>query len=155
MAPTTASVRGEEDSGTMSIRGFDHVAIPTAKPDELIAFYNQLGFTVVDEERWRAGEAPFFAFRFGEHKINVHPPELWSRPEFTLRGPGAPPGCGDLCFVWDGLVPDLLGLLDRAGAAIEVGPVPREGGRGGGKAAGTSVYTRDPDGNLLEFIVYR
>jgi len=29
--------------------------------------------------------------------------------------------------------------------------VPRQGGR---KADGSSVYIRDPDGNLLEFILY-
>ena len=55
---------------------------------------------------------------------------------------------------------DFQGSSSRAAAAavrpvVTPGPVPREGGRGGGKAAGTSVYTRDPDGNLLEFIVYR
>ena len=35
-----------------------------------------------------------------------------------------------------------------------LGPVPREGGRGGGRDMGVSIYTRDPDHNLLEFIVY-
>ena len=45
-------------------------------------------------------------------------------------------------------------MLDGAGAAIELGPVDMIGGRGGGKDAGVSVYTRDPDANLLEFIVY-
>ncbi len=51
--------------------------------------------------------------------------------------------------------PDALrAMLERAGAAIEEGPVERAGGRGGGRDAGTSLYTRDPDGNVLEFIVY-
>ena len=45
-------------------------------------------------------------------------------------------------------------LLGSAGAAVEEGPVERQGGRGGGRTMGTSVYTRDPDGNLLEFISY-
>ncbi len=30
----------------------------------------------------------------------------------------------------------------------------RRGGRGGGSVEGMSRYVRDPDGNLLEFIVY-
>ena len=30
----------------------------------------------------------------------------------------------------------------------------RRGGRDGGSAIGQSVYIRDPDGNLLEFISY-
>jgi hypothetical protein len=30
--------------------------------------------------------------------------------------------------------------------------VPRQGGRAGGTSVGISVYVRDPDHNLLEFI---
>ena len=36
-------------------------------------------------------------------------------------------------------------------AKVIEGPVPRQGGR---KKASTSVYVRDPDGNLLEFTIY-
>ncbi len=138
----------------MTVNGFDHVAIPAEKIEELIAFYKGLGFAVIDEERWRTGQAELFAIQFGDNKINVHPPELWSRREFTLRAPAARPGCGDFCLVWDGDVAGLLAVLQQAGAPIEAGPAPREGGRGGGQTVGTSIYTRDPDGNLLEFIVY-
>jgi catechol 2,3-dioxygenase-like lactoylglutathione lyase family enzyme len=42
----------------------------------------------------------------------------------------------------------------RTGAEIIEGPVQREGGRDRGTAIGTSVYVRDPDRNLLEFIIY-
>jgi catechol 2,3-dioxygenase-like lactoylglutathione lyase family enzyme len=45
---------------------------------------------------------------------------------------------------------ELYAVLDRAGAAVIAGPVRRIGGRG----QGMSLYTRDPDNNLLEFIVY-
>lgn len=138
----------------MAIDGFDHVAIPVERTEDVIAFYKRLGFSIVGEEEWRSGQAALFALQFGANKINLHPPALWSDPEFTLRGPAARPGCGDFCFVWDDSLADLTALLDSAEAVIEVGPVRREGGRGGGKAAGTSLYTRDPDGNLLEFIVY-
>jgi len=40
--------------------------------------------------------------------------------------------------------------LAAAGAQVVEGPCERQGARG----AGTSTYTRDPDGNLLEFILY-
>ncbi len=40
--------------------------------------------------------------------------------------------------------------LERNGVEVELGPVERFGARG----AGTSVYFRDPDGSLLEFISY-
>ena len=84
----------------------------------------------------------------------LHPPERWQDPRFTLRAPAARPGCGDFCFVWQGTLEALLAALGRAGAAVEAGPVERVGGRDHGRAKGTSVYTRDPDGNLLEFISY-
>ena len=51
-------------------------------------------------------------------------------------------------------MPELRATLERAGAPVELGPVDRVGGRDGGVAAGISYYLRDPDGNLLEFIVY-
>ena len=138
----------------MTISGFDHVAMPVERTEAVIEFYKQLGFAIVGEEAWRNGDAVQFALQFGDNKINVHPPARWTDPAFTLRGPAARPGCGDFCFVWDGSVADVMAMLDRAGAVIELGPVRREGGRNGGTAVGTSVYTRDPDGNLLEFIVY-
>jgi catechol 2,3-dioxygenase-like lactoylglutathione lyase family enzyme len=87
----------------------------------------------------------------GQQMINFHRPELWPHERFTLRAPAAVPPCGDLCFVWTGSPEQLQARLDGAGATVEEGPVAREGGR---RAPATSVYTRDPDGNLLEFLHY-
>jgi catechol 2,3-dioxygenase-like lactoylglutathione lyase family enzyme len=70
---------------------------------------------------------------------------------FTNRAPAAVPPCGDLCFVWEGTAESVKAVLDRAGAKVGLGPVPREGGR---RKTGSSVYVRDPDGNLLEFMIY-
>ena len=138
----------------MPIASFDHAAIPTAKPEEMIEFYERLGFKAVGAQEWRDGKARAFSFAFGDSKINVHPPEVWQNPKFTLRGPAAVPGCGDFCFVWDGSVEDARALLESAGAEIIEGPVDRVGGRGAGSTTGSSLYTRDPDGNLLELITY-
>ena len=138
----------------MTVVAFDHVAIPTARPDEMLRFYRALGFSAPTPEDWRAQNVPFFSIQFGENKINVHAPALWQNPAFTLRGPKAQPGCGDFCFVWAGTISDLRSTLQRAGASIEEGPVERIGGRDAGRAKGISIYTRDPDDNLLEFIVY-
>jgi catechol 2,3-dioxygenase-like lactoylglutathione lyase family enzyme len=134
----------------MPVTSFDHVALPTENPEALIAFYGALGFEVPDARSWRASGVPAFEIRFGRQKINVHAPELWQKSDFTLRGPTAKPGCGDLCFVWEGGAASLHETLEAAGAAIVAGPMPMRGGGGDG----TSVYTRDPEGNLLEFIVY-
>ena len=101
-----------------------------------------------------ASGALAFSIQFGENKINVHGPALWKDLAFTLRGKPALPGCGDFCFVWKGSMDSLCVKLAEAGAPIEEGPVERLGARNAGRAMGTSVYTRDPDRNLLEFIVY-
>jgi catechol 2,3-dioxygenase-like lactoylglutathione lyase family enzyme len=134
----------------LPVASFDHVALPTNKPEEMIAFYGALGFAVPDVEQWRAAGIPFFSIQFGDQKINVHAPGMWQRAEFTLRGPTAQPGCGDLCFVWEGGAERLRETLAAARAEIVAGPVELPGGRG----KGTSLYVRDPDANLLEFIIY-
>ena len=138
----------------MPVRGFDHVAIPTADPEAMLRFYRALGFDAPEPEAWAAEGARAFSIHFGDQKINVHAPALWQDERFTLRGPSALPGCGDFCFVWDGSQAALRAQLAAAGAEIIEGPVERAGGRDGGRATGTSLYTRDPDGNLLEFMVY-
>ena len=129
------------------IRSFDHVAVPMQNTDEMVRFYRALGFEVMEGER-------ICSVHFGDCKINFHRPATWQDESFTLRAPAAEPPCGDFCFVWDGTQSALLNALERAGAQVIVGPVDRTGGRNGGTANGISHYIRDPDDNLLEFIVY-
>ena len=128
----------------MSVHGFDHVAIPIERVDAMLAFYAALGFRVEDHG------PRYYSVHFGRNKINMHAPALWQSGEFDLRGPTATPGCGDFCFVWDGTVASIEAKLAGLSVPVVCGPVRLTGGAG----EGTSVYTRDPDGNLLEFIVY-
>ena len=130
--------------GTGRVRGFDHVALPMQNTDAMLAFYRRLAFEVRES-------TSVVSVYVGDQMINFHRPSLWQNATFTLRAPAARPPCGDLCFAWDGSAPALTALLDRAGATLVEGPVTRQGGR---KQSGSSVYTRDPDGNLLEFIIY-
>lgn len=139
-----ASGRFEE---RRAIAGFDHVAVPIDDVDAMLAFYADLGFTI------RRGGRVHSA-HIGDHRINFHDPELWRDPRFTLKGPSARPGCGDFCFRWDAGADDAAAMLERLGVAIVEGPAPRTGGRDGGETKGVSVYCRDPDGNLIEFISY-
>ncbi len=133
-------------SSKSAIAAFDHIAIPIEHVDAMLRFYEGLGFEVRD------GQAPaFYALHFGTQKINFHGPSAWRSPRFTLRAPAARPGCGDFCFVWEGSEAELLARLAALDAPIVEGPVRRDGGRG---ETGISVYIRDPDGNLLEFIRY-
>lgn len=126
------------------VRGFDHVAMPMQNVDAMLAFYRALGFRVNEG-------AQVCSVHFGSQMINLHRPTLWQSATFTLRAPAAKPPCGDLCFVWDGTPDALSAMLTKVGAKIVTGPVNRQGGR---QIAGSSVYIRDPDENLLEFIIY-
>ena len=127
-----------------SIRGFDHVALPMQNAEAMVTFYRGLGFQTSET----AGAVSVYV---GDQMINFHRQARWQDATFTLRAPAAKPPCGDLCFVWDGTAASLKGMLDRAGAKVFEGPVPRPGGR---RKTGSSVYVRDPDGNLLEFMIY-
>lgn len=112
--------------------------------DAMLAFYRGLGLQVTE------GAAACSVY-FGSQMINFHRPVRWQDAAFSLRAPAAKPPCGDLCFVWDGTAAALKAWLDRGGAKIIEGPVARQGGQ---QRAASSVYVRDPDGNLLEFLIY-
>jgi len=129
------------------VSGFDHVAAPMGNSEAMVRFYRAVGFQVKEGAR-------ICSVHFGDHKINFHRPAMWQSNDFTLRASAAKPPCGDFCFVWDGSADTLTARLRRAEAEVVEGPVQRQGGRKGGTANGTSWYVRDPDGNLLEFIIY-
>jgi len=89
-----------------------------------------------------------WGYRFGAVQLNLHGPGV--RPAEVARLP-VQPGNSDLCFEWSGPISEAVTHLDRCGVAIEAGPMERFGAKG----AGTSIYFRDPDGSLMEFISYR
>jgi catechol 2,3-dioxygenase-like lactoylglutathione lyase family enzyme len=126
------------------IQGFDHVALPMEHTEEMLAFYRGFGLQVIEN-------ANACSVYIGNQMINFHRPAHWQDKEFTLRATAAKPPCGDLCFVGGGTPETLKAMLGRAGAKVVEGPVERQGGR---KKTGSSVYVRDPDGNLLEFMIY-
>jgi catechol 2,3-dioxygenase-like lactoylglutathione lyase family enzyme len=131
------------------IEAFDHVAIPIDQVDAMLEFYTELGCTITSVHGGLV-----HAVQFGENKINFHTPQVWRSEQFSLRAHDARPGCGDFCFVWANSRQSLMEQLDNLNAPIEEGPIERTGGRECGTAVGISVYTRDPDANLLEFITY-
>jgi catechol 2,3-dioxygenase-like lactoylglutathione lyase family enzyme len=126
------------------VAGFDHVSLPLQDSDAMVAFYRALGFDIAEHPH-------FVSVYAGDQMINFHRPTTWQREGFTLRASNARPPCGDLCFVWDGTPDALRARLDAVRASVEEGPVAREGGR---RQPASSVYVRDPDGNLLEFMIY-
>ena len=119
----------------------DHCVIHVSDWERSNAFYTKvLGAELIARP---AG----YAYRFGDRQLNVHGPGV--EPAEVARLPVAP-GNSDLCFEWSGPIADALRHLERCGVAVERGPMQRFGAKG----LGTSVYFRDPDGSLMEFISY-
>ena len=88
-----------------------------------------------------------WSYRFGETQLNCHGPGVDATPVARLR---VMPGGSDLCFIWSGPIDGAVSHLKEHDIEIELGPVERFGSQGYGK----SVYFRDPDGSLMEFISY-
>ena len=88
-----------------------------------------------------------FAYRFGDTQLNLHGPGMSGM--IVARLP-VQPGNSDLCFEWRGPVAEAIAHLERCRVPIHAGPMERFGAKG----VGTSVYFRDPDGSLMEFMSY-
>jgi catechol 2,3-dioxygenase-like lactoylglutathione lyase family enzyme len=71
--------------------------------------------------------------------------------EFDPKAARPTPGSADLCFITAEQPAGVAAHLRSRGIDIELGPVERNGALG----PMTSVYCRDPDGNLLEISTYR
>lgn len=88
-----------------------------------------------------------WAYRFGDKQLNVHGPGQAGDPNAQIP---VPAGGSDLCFEWSGPIEEAIAHLRAHNIPIEVGPAMRNGAKG----KGVSVYFRDPDGSLMEFISY-
>jgi catechol 2,3-dioxygenase-like lactoylglutathione lyase family enzyme len=119
----------------------DHCVIHVSDWESSNTFYRDvLGAELVPRESG-------WSYRFGDEQLNVHGPGVSPAPVAKLP---VQPGNSDLCFEWPGPIDEAREHLERNGVEVEMGPVERSGARG----TGTSIYFRDPDGSLLEFISY-
>lgn len=122
----------------------DHLVI-TCRDLEITASWYQ---RVLGMEREVFGAENRTALKFGGQKINLRPATATAESWFT--GLAAAPGAQDLCFVAAVEKMDIVAHLHDCGVTIETGPVPKTGALG----PMTSVYCRDPDGNLIEIATY-
>jgi catechol 2,3-dioxygenase-like lactoylglutathione lyase family enzyme len=124
------------------ITRIDHVVLTVRSVDATCAFYEAcLGFERVDD---RHGGPT--ALRFGRQKFNLHQADNTFDPKAIHPTPGS----ADFCLITTHPIEDVVARVEASGAAIEVGPVARRGALG----PMTSIYFRDPDGNLVEVSRY-
>lgn len=121
----------------------DHVVLNCRDVDAMAEWYERvLGFERVDF----FGPIPRIALKFGRQKINLRP----SGTSNWMTGEADPPGALDLCFITEGSLDAAIERLQAEAVEIVHGPVAQMGALGDM----TSVYFRDPEGNLLEIASY-
>jgi catechol 2,3-dioxygenase-like lactoylglutathione lyase family enzyme len=125
----------------VAITGLDHLVLTVADIQETAGFYQRvLGMRPVT---FGAGRR---ALEFGTSKINLHQ----AGAEIAPHANHPVPGSEDLCLITTTPPGQVLAHLSAERVPVEDGPVPRTGARG----PITSVYIRDPDGNLIEIASY-
>jgi catechol 2,3-dioxygenase-like lactoylglutathione lyase family enzyme len=131
---------------SLSIDAIGHIVSNVADLEVSAAWYVRvLGMERIEFELYTGVRV---ALRFGNQKINLRPAD--ADTVTWLTGVVPVPGSADLCFVTK-LSPDAVKANWVArGIAIEAGPMEQSGARG----PMTSVYCRDPDGNLIEVATY-
>jgi catechol 2,3-dioxygenase-like lactoylglutathione lyase family enzyme len=125
----------------VAIDRIDHLVLTVHDLDRTIDFYSRvLGMQPVTFAGGRRGLA------FGRQKLNLHQ----AGREFEPKALKPVPGAIDLCFISETPLEAVIAHLQSNGVKVIEGPVPKTGALG----PMSSVYFRDPDGNLVEVSNY-
>jgi catechol 2,3-dioxygenase-like lactoylglutathione lyase family enzyme len=128
----------------------DHIVLNVRDEEQMTAFYSEvMMFTCERLKEYRAGEVPFPSVRINADTIiDMFPKRMWQKSSTATKGHN---NLNHFCIslskeMWV----DLMERLRANNVDIEQGPVPRWGAHG----TGTSIYFRDPEGNLIEARYY-
>ena len=124
-----------------AIERIDHVVVNCRDVETAAAWYERtLGMKRVVFGGGRT------ALAFGRQKLNLRPTGAGNWETGLVDAPGSL----DLCFVTTASPAEVKRHLESVGVAVTEGPVAKTGALG----PMTSVYCRDPDGNLVEIATY-
>jgi len=139
--PRKISKLEQKNRIAMEVDRVDHFALTVKDIDRTVDFYEKnLGMKKIIFGDSRT------ALFFGNQKINLH--QLDS--EFEPKAQNVSPGSADLCFITNTSIDEANRELRDNNVKIIEGPVKRTGAKG----EITSIYFRDPDGNLIEVSNY-
>ena len=125
----------------MRIDRIDHIVITAFDLERTIDFYTRvLGMEAITFAGGRR------ALAFGRQKINLHQ----AGREFEPKALRPTPGSVDLCFITEDSLGEVTAHVKACGVKIAEGPVEKTGAVGPMQ----SIYSRAPDGNLIEVSKY-
>jgi catechol 2,3-dioxygenase-like lactoylglutathione lyase family enzyme len=130
-----------EEVLVISVDKVDHLVLTVTDVDRALEFYERvLGMSAVtlpDGSR---------AVRFGTQTVQLRAANELVEPTATHPVPGS----ANLCFLVTNAIREVQEHLRAHDVRIEEGPMARIGSLG----SVTSLYVRDPDGNLIEMARY-
>ena len=133
----------------MGIAAIDHWVLVVKDLEETFAFYRKLGLEAGWQERpGGRGKRPIVRIS-DTQKLNLYVADRYEIESPTFA-PGYATGSADFCLRWEGTVEEAQDFLQRAGVPVLHKPAARSGAQG----PATSLYVRDPDGNLIELMIY-
>ena len=122
----------------LRIQAMDHIVLLVSDVERTVAWYrDELGLGAERLEEWRRGEVLFPSVRINDGTIID-----------VLQGERSGKNIDHLCLTFEPV--DLAAVRDSRRFDVVEGPVTRWGARGNA----TSLYVRDPDGNVVELRHY-
>lgn len=133
----------------ITITALDHLVINVSDVEASAGWYQRVLGMVREDSVAEPGKPRRTSVKFGAQKMNLRPVTASTKEWFTADHLQA--GSNDLCFLTESDPNEVIAHLRECQVEVLLGPVEKAGARG----RLTSVYCRDPDGNLIEISSYR
>lgn len=129
----------------MEISNLDHFVLTVRDLQTSVAFYHQIiGLPLVSDQ----SNQDFASLKCGHSLLRLR---KLSNDVHAIVAKNLSTGNFDFCFETSSPLSDVIAEFEKNNISIELGPVEKNGSKG----KMTSVYVRDPDGNLVEISSYK